>query len=113
MGLFLHADCAPVSQAYLEERCAKLQLTQRGYNGTLKENTAKWEAENRVPADQVQSTMDELMVTARELTGRFLPLPEAHYHCVTERGGALGAAAATMTISGSLSILSRHTRSRL
>ena len=93
VGLFLHADCAPVSQAYLEERCAKLQqlFTQRGYNGTLKENTAKWEAENRVPADQVQSTMDELMVTARELTGRFLPLPEAHYHCVTERGGAFSA----------------------
>lgn len=93
VGLFLHTDCAPVSQAYLEERCAKLQqlFTQRGYNGTLKENTAKWEAENRVPADQVQSTMDELMVTARELTGRFLPLPEAHYHCVTERGGAFSA----------------------
>ena len=94
VGLFLHADCAPVSQAYLEERCAKLQqlFTQRGYNGTLKENTAKWEAENRVPASQVQSALSpELMVTARELTGRFLPLPEAHYHCVTERGGAFSA----------------------
>ena len=30
--------------------CGLQQLfTQRGYNGTLKENTAKWEAENRVP----------------------------------------------------------------
>lgn len=93
VGLFLHADCAPVSPSYLEERCAALQqlFTKLGYNGTLKENTAKWEAENRVPADQVQSTMDELMVTARELTGRFLPLPEAHYHCVTECGGAFSA----------------------
>lgn len=93
VGLFLHADCAPVSQAYLEERCATLQklFDSLGYNGTLKENTAKWEAENRVPADQVQSTMDRLMLTARELTGRFLPLPEAHYHCVTECGGPFSA----------------------
>ena len=93
VGLFLHADCAPVSQAYLEERCAKLQqlFTQRGYNGTLKENTAKWEAENRVPAEQIQSTMDELMVTARELTGRFLTQPESHENSVTERRGAFSA----------------------
>ena len=37
VGMFLHADCAPVSEAYLEERCAKLQAAfkELGYNGTL------------------------------------------------------------------------------
>ena len=53
--------------------------------------TAKWEAENRVPADKVKDTMNSLMAEARELTGRFLPLPEAHYHCDTEEGGPFSA----------------------
>lgn len=93
VGMFLHADCAPVTEKYLLQKCAEVEklLKENGYNGTLKEMAAKWEAENRVPADKVQSTMDELMVTARELTGKFLPLPEAHYKCVTEAGGPFSA----------------------
>ena len=93
VGMFLHADCAPASEAYFAERCAKLQEAFKtlGYSGTLQEMTAKWEAENRVPADKVQDTMNALMVEARERTGKFLPLPEAHYHCDTEKGGPFSA----------------------
>ena len=70
-------------------------------------------SENRVSADQVQSTMDELMVTARELTGRFLPLPEAHYHCVTERGGAFIARSDYDHLRVIVNIEPAYTRSRL
>ena len=93
VGLFLHADCAPVSDAYLAERCAKLQalFDRMGYKGTLKEMTAKWESENRVPADKVKDTMLSLMKEARKKTGEFLPLPEAEYTCEVCSGGAFSA----------------------
>ena len=93
VGLFLHADCAPVSEAYLKERCARLQalFDRMGYKGSLQEMTAKWEAENRVPADKVQETMLSLMAAARKKTGEFLPLPEAEYTCAVEKGGAFSA----------------------
>ena len=37
VGMFLHADCAPVSEDYLRERCARLEegLRGLGYAGTL------------------------------------------------------------------------------
>lgn len=93
VGMFLHADCAPVTEKYLLERCAKLEdaFKKLGYKGTLQEMTAKWEEENRVPANKVKDTMNSLMAEARELTGKFLPLPEAHYHCDTEEGGPFSA----------------------
>jgi len=93
VGMFLHADCAPVSDAYLEARCAQLQacFDAMGYKGSLKEMTAKWEAENRVPRDQVRDTMLSLMKEARAKTGEFLPLPEAEYTCEVCSGGAFSA----------------------
>ena len=93
VGLFLHADCAPVSDAYLEARCAQLQacFDRMGYRGSLQEMTAKWEAENRVPADKVRDTMLSLMKEARQKTGEFLPLPEAEYTCEVCSGGAFSA----------------------
>lgn len=93
VGMFLHADCAPVSEDYLRERCARLEegLRGLGYAGTLEQMTRKWEEENRVPADKVQDTMNELMAQARERTARFLPLPEALYRCETECGGPFSA----------------------
>ena len=93
VGLFLHADCAPVSEAYLRERCARLQalFDRMGYKGSLKDMTAEWEAENRVPADKVRDTMLDLMKEARRKTGEFLPLPEAEYTCEVCTGGAFSA----------------------
>ncbi len=93
VGLFLHADCAPVSETHLTECCARLQdvLARMGYAGTLQEMTAKWEQENRVPADRVQETMLALMAQARKKTGGILPLPEAEYTCVVEKGGPFSA----------------------
>ena len=93
VGLFLHADCAPVSESYLQACCARLQacFDRMGYSGTLKEMTAKWEAENRVPANKGKDTMLSLMAEAREKTAAFLPLPEKHYGCEVEQGGPFSA----------------------
>lgn len=93
VGMFLHADPAPVSEGYLLEQCSRLQkcFDELGYKGTLKDMTAVWEAKNRIPADKVQSTMDELMAKARVRVGEFLPLPELDYHCETCKGGPFSA----------------------
>lgn len=93
VGMFLHADCAPVGEKYLENLCTKLKayFDELGYGGSLKEMAAKWEQENLVPSDKVQSVMDELMVEARRRTGEFLPLPDELYHCETICGGPFSA----------------------
>ena len=47
---------------------------------------------NLVPADEVQDTMNAMMVQAREMCGRILPLPENdYYHCETVRGVSFNA----------------------
>ncbi len=93
VGLFLHADCAPVSEAYLKDRCAQLQacFDRQGMHGDLKSCTAAWEEKNRVPSEKVKETMLSLMAEARTLTGQFLPLPEELYSCETEQGGSFSA----------------------
>ena len=93
VGMFLHVDCAPVSEDYLKARCAQLEGAFRGlgYSGTLEQMTRRWEEENRVPASEVQSAMNSLMAEAREITGRFLPLPDELYRCETECGGPFSA----------------------
>ena len=94
IGMFLHVDPAPMTDKQLEGYFGQLRtlLTQMGYTGDLKEQCAKWEEKNKVPADEVQGTMDELMAVARERTGEILELPENDfYHCVTERGSAFNA----------------------
>ena len=93
VGMFLHADCAPVSEQYLKDRCQELEQLFRkaGYTGSLMDSTAKWVEKNIVPADQVKDTMLALMSQAREKTAKFLPLPEALYSCEVETGSCYSA----------------------
>ena len=94
IGMFLHVDPASVNQQQLDGYFSQLRtmLTELGYTGDLKEQCAKWEEKNRVPADEVEGTMNQLMEVARQRTGEILELPENDfYHCVTERGSAYNA----------------------
>ena len=89
ISLFLHADPAPATSAQLDGYYRQLRslLTEMGYTGDIKAQIAAWEAKNLVPADEVQDTMNAMMVQAREMCGRILPLPENdYYHCETVRG---------------------------
>ncbi|MBE5808883.1 MAG: DUF885 domain-containing protein [Clostridiales bacterium] len=86
IGLFLHADPAAATQAQLDAYNKKLYglLGEAGYDGDLKRRIAKWEQKHLVPADEVQGTMDQMMVEARERTGNILELPDNdYYHCET------------------------------
>jgi hypothetical protein len=93
VGLFLHVDNAPASEAELDALCARLHtlFTGMGYTGDLAEQARRWEEKNRVPADEVAGEMNRLILLARERCGRILELPEAEYRCETQRGGAFSA----------------------
>lgn len=94
IGMFLHVDPAPLDQAQLDVFCSRIRelLTGMGYTGDLRQQCAKWEEKNRVPADEVAGVMEELMAQARQRTGDILELPENdYYRCITERGSAFNA----------------------
>ncbi len=93
VGMFLHADCAPVTEKYMKDRCEQLEALFReaGYSGSLMDCTAKWVEKNIVPASQVKDTMLSLMAEARQKTAKYLPLPEALYSCEVETGGCYSA----------------------
>jgi hypothetical protein len=93
VGMFLHVDPAPISDAALQQNCDALSamLTARGFTGSLMAQCAEWEARLRVPAEEVESTMNALIREARERCGRIVELPELDYHCEVERGGAFSA----------------------
>ena len=94
IGLFLHVEPAPASQAILDAYNDRLYalLGEAGYTGDLKQRIADWEQKNLVPADEVKGTMDAMMVEARERTGQILELPENdYYHCETIQSGPFNA----------------------
>lgn len=89
IGMFLHVNPAPISQSQIDALLAKIHamLTDMGYSGDVFQQCAKWEEKNKVPTDEVQGVMTELMAEARERTGNILPLPENdYYRCETVRG---------------------------
>ena len=94
IGLFLHVNPAPASQAELDAYNLKLYglLGEAGYSGDLKARIGAWEQKHLVPPDEVQGTMDSMMVEARERTGNILELPENDfYHCETVPSAAFNA----------------------
>lgn len=94
IGLFLHVDPAPATQANLDKYNKALydMLTEAGYSGDLKQRLDAWEQKNLVPADEVEGYMNEQMAVARELTGEFLELPENdYYRCRTISNAAFNA----------------------
>ena len=94
IGLFLHVNPAAASQRELDAYNKKLYalLGEAGYSGDLKQRIDSWEQRHLVPADEVQGTMDAMMVEARERTGNILELPENdYYHCETVSSGPFNA----------------------
>lgn len=94
MPAFLHVPPEPASDASLDEYRSQLRdlLTSLGYTGDLKAQSAAWEAKNRVPADEVEGVMNELMAEGWERAQAMYALPEGDgMRAVTERGAAYNA----------------------
>ena len=115
VSLFLLSDGAPMSEAYMVNQCKRLDqyFDLLGYKGDLMERTQRWQEENAVPRDEVQSTMTELMGTAREITGTFLPLPEEPYKVATVDGGPFSARSEVMNLQVVINIAPIYTRPAL
>ena len=66
LASFLHVPVAPVADAELDGLRADMRalLDAMGYNGDLREQCRRWEERNRVPADEVEGVLAELMDTA-------------------------------------------------
>ena len=76
---FLHVQGHPPSDQYLDSLRGDIHrlLTQMGYSGDLGAQCRAWEARNRVPPDEVQGVMEELMDIAWERTADIISLPES------------------------------------
>ena len=115
VSMFLLSDGAPMSEKYLANQMKKLDtyFDLLGYRGTFRERMERWQAENVVPKDEVQSTMTELMNEAREICGTFLPLPEIPYKVVTVDGGPFSARSEVMNLQVVVNIAPTYTRPAL
>ncbi|HEV2527208.1 MAG TPA: hypothetical protein VGT61_01995 [Thermomicrobiales bacterium] len=77
IGRFLHIPSALASDAELDAIRGEMRtaLTDMGYSGDLVRQMADWEARQRVPADEVQGTLDELMSEAWDRTAEVMQIP--------------------------------------
>ncbi len=94
IGMFLHVNPAPISTAEIEGYMKSIHelLNNMGYTGDIRKQCAAWEEKNKVPTDEVQGVMDELMAISRERTGNILELPEGDYYgCETVNGAPFNA----------------------
>lgn len=68
VGQFLCVNASPVSESEMALLHDDLDaaLTRQGYNGTLAEKWARWQAERDVPAQQVEGVLRELLAQARQ-----------------------------------------------
>lgn len=115
VSMFLLSDGAPVSERYLADQCRKLDsyFDLLGYKGSLAERTKRWQEENAVPREDVQSVMTELMNQAREICGTFLPLPEEPYRVATVNGGPFSARSEVLNLQVVVNIAPAYTRPSL
>jgi hypothetical protein len=74
---FLHVPGAPASAAELDGLRAEMRalLNALGYSGDLDAQCAAWEARNRVPPDDVQATLTELLSVAWDRTAERIEIP--------------------------------------
>ena len=75
---FLHVTGAPPSDQDLDYQRSEIHrlLTEMGYSGYLQAQCRAWQDRNRVPPDEVQGVMEELMDIAWERTADLIGLPE-------------------------------------
>ena len=71
---FLHVPAQPASEKELDDLRKKMRdlLNHMGYSGDLRAQCAAWEERNKVPADEVQDVLNDLMDQAWERTEKFL-----------------------------------------
>ncbi|MEZ4415500.1 MAG: hypothetical protein R3E10_07070 [Gemmatimonadota bacterium] len=80
LGRFLHVPVAPASDAELDALRDGMRtlLTEMGYSGDLRSQCARWEADNRVPPDEVEGVLNQLLEEAWARTeDRLLEIPAA------------------------------------
>lgn len=76
---FLHVPAAPASDTELDGLRGQMRalLNAMGYAGDLAEQCAAWEADVRVPPDEVAGVLAALMDEAWDRTNALLPIPAA------------------------------------
>lgn len=74
---FLHVPGAPAADADLDQLRAEMRalLSAMGYSGDLAAQCAHWEERNRVPPDEVQPTLTELLSAAWDRTAERMEIP--------------------------------------
>ena len=74
---FLHVTAEPASESALEElrRQMRSLLNSMGYTGDLVTQFSDWEIHNRVPPDEVQGVLSELLNQAWDRTEQRLHIP--------------------------------------
>jgi len=78
LGDFLHVPVGPVADARLEDMAGELYelLGAMGYQGDLQQRALAWEERVRVPADDVEAVLRDLMTRAWERTEeRLITIP--------------------------------------
>ena len=77
IGRFLHIPAEPASESQLDAIRAQMRalLTEMGFSGDLSRQAADWEAGQRVPADEVQGVLTELMSDAWDRTVAVMDIP--------------------------------------
>jgi len=93
LGDFLHVPVEPAPEATLDGICERVRqlLTEMGYNGDLRAQCQAWEDRNRVPPDEVQGVIGELMSEAWDRTESTLleiPAPKSDGMRVATVSGA-------------------------
>jgi hypothetical protein len=89
---FLHVPAQPASDDELNELRGKIHtlLTQMGYSGDLVNQCQSWQDHNRVPPDEVQDQLKDLMDEAWDRTEEYLleiPAPKSDAMQVTTVSG--------------------------
>ncbi len=74
---FLHIPARPASEQELDNLRTKMRevLNDLGYSGDLAAQTAAWESRQRVPPDEVEDVLNELLSEAWDLTAERLEIP--------------------------------------
>lgn len=74
LGAFLHMPVRPVSDETIDDLRGRIRtlLERMGYHGDLKDQCADWEARHRVPPDEVEGVVAELMADAWERTNEMV-----------------------------------------
>jgi len=74
---FLHVPAKPADLAELETLKSEMRtvLNDLGYSGDLSSQITTWESQQRVPADEVEDTLNDLLSDAWDLTARHMDMP--------------------------------------